>query len=45
MKGYLPGPATGRVPLGLLALAAAGIDLEEILSELEKRRHPGRGGD
>jgi len=27
----------------LLALAAAGVNLEELLSELEKRRHPGQG--
>ncbi|HMA04297.1 MAG TPA: phosphoribosyl-ATP diphosphatase [Methanomicrobiales archaeon] len=27
----------------LLALAAAGVDLEEVLSELEKRRHPEKG--
>jgi len=27
----------------LLALAAAGIDLEELFAELERRRRPGRG--
>jgi phosphoribosyl-ATP pyrophosphohydrolase len=27
----------------LLALAAAGVDIEEVLSELRKRRHPKEG--